>query len=221
MRSDMFRSMGRRGARVTRMALAFSCAAALAACGKGLPPGTSSSYLILDSIEAASGAKPNEFAGVLSSDVLTFIKTTIDGQEVRVPTIFADNAQATFRLALKDPGAQTQPNLPTSTNFITITRYRVEYIRSDGRQTQGVDVPYSFDGAMTLTVGDVQVSGGLNLVRIQAKQEAPLSGLAAGGGANVISTIARITFYGRDQAGREVSVTGQIGVNFADWGDPS
>jgi hypothetical protein len=60
-----------------------------------------------------------------------------------------------------------------------------------------------------------------NLVRIQSKEEAPLQALAGGGGANVISTIARITFYGRDQAGREVSVTGQIGVNFADWGDPS
>jgi hypothetical protein len=45
--------------------------------------------------------------------------------------------------------------------------------------------------------------------------------LANGGGAIVISTIARVTFYGRDQAGREVSVTGQIGVNFSDWGDPS
>ena len=40
------------------------------------------------------------------------------------------------------------------------------------------------------------------------------------GGSVLISTIADVTFYGRDQAGRDSSVTGQISVNFADWGDP-
>jgi len=37
----------------------------------------------------------------------------------------------------------------------------------------------------------------------------------------VISTIAQITLYGRDQAGNDVSVTGTMSVNFADWADPS
>ena len=41
------------------------------------------------------------------------------------------------------------------------------------------------------------------------------------GGSVVISTLADVTFYGHDQAGRETSVTGQISVNFADWGDPN
>ena len=36
----------------------------------------------------------------------------------------------------------------------------------------------------------------------------------------VISTLADVTFYGQDQTGRAVSVTGTIGVNFADWADP-
>jgi hypothetical protein len=58
------------------------------------------------------------------------------------------------------------------------------------------------------------------LVRAQAKLEAPLKALAGGGGSIIISTIAQVTFYGRDQAGNDVSVTGQISVNFADWGDP-
>jgi hypothetical protein len=55
------------------------------------------------------------------------------------------------------------------------------------------------------------------LVRIQAKQEAPLQALAGGGSSIAISTIARVTFYGHDQTGREVSVTGNIEVDFADW----
>ena len=56
-----------------------------------------------------------------------------------------------------------------------------------------------------------------NIVRIQAKQEAPLKAMANGGGANAISAIARVTFYGRDQTGREVSVTGNLSITFSDW----
>jgi hypothetical protein len=58
------------------------------------------------------------------------------------------------------------------------------------------------------------------LVRIQAKLEAPLKNLRQGGGASAISTIADITFYGRDQAGNDVTTAASISVNFADWGDP-
>ena len=58
------------------------------------------------------------------------------------------------------------------------------------------------------------------LVRAQAKVEAPLKSLAAGGGSALISTIADVTFYGKDQTGNDVTVTGSISVNFADWGDP-
>ena len=47
-----------------------------------------------------------------------------------------------------------------------------------------------------------------------------LTHLAQLGGGVVISTIADVTFFGRDQTGREVSVVGSISVNFADWADP-
>jgi len=101
-------------------------------------------------------------------------------------------------------------------NSITITQYHVEYIRSDGRNVQGVDVPFAFDGAVTVTVAGTATVP-FTLVRIQAKQEAPLAALAFGGGANTITTIARVTFYGHDQNGREVSVSGNIEVSFSDW----
>ena len=32
---------------------------------------------------------------------------------------------------------------------------------------------------------------------------------------------ADVTFYGADQAGNPVQVTGSIGINFANYGDPS
>ncbi len=57
------------------------------------------------------------------------------------------------------------------------------------------------------------------LVPVQRKLEAPLLALRNHGGAMAIMTIANVTFYGYDQAGNAVSVTGSISVNFADWAD--
>jgi hypothetical protein len=186
-----------------------------------LDGGLASSYLIVTSLQAASGATPTEFSGVLPSDVITLVKQSVDGQDVFIATVYEDTLEVTFDLALKDPGTADSPTRPTSANFITINRYRVEFFRADGRNVPGVDVPYPFDGAVTVTVSGTSAVAVMALVRHQAKLEAPLVALAGGGGAVAISTIARVTFYGADQAGRTVSVTGQISVNFADWGDPA
>jgi hypothetical protein len=191
------------GARV-RLAGAALVLLATVSCGELSRQGSASTYLIVSSLEAASGAEPSNFSGNLSSDVVTVVDD--------VPTVFADGAQVTFTLATKDPGVATSPQ-----NFITIDRYRVRYLRTDGRNTEGVDVPYGFDGAFTATVGS-STTAGFTLVRVQAKGESPLRALAQNGG--VISTIAEVTFYGQDQTGRAVTVSGKISVNFANWGDP-
>jgi hypothetical protein len=186
-------------------------------CGQQNTTGRSPSYLVIDALKGASGVKPDTFGSSVESDVVTNVKVQVGGQEVFQPTIYEDMGQVTLRMALKDISVTS----PTSTNSITVTRYHVDFKRSDGRNTQGVDVPYGFDGAAT---GTYDSSGGaLNfvLVRAQAKLEAPLKALRDGGSAIVISTIADITFYGQDQNGNQVSVTGSISVNFADWGDPA
>jgi len=205
-----------------RLAAPLAVVLPLAGCTQAqLDSGTSSSYLILTSLEAAAGATSTNFTGVLPSDVITNVKRTVGEEQVTVPTIFEDFGRVAFDLAMKDPGTATSPTRPTSANFITITRYRVEFFRADGRNTPGVDVPFAFDGGMTLTVGGPGSEAVFTIVRNQAKGEAPLAALVGGGGAVVISAIARVTFFGRDQTGREVTVSGQISVNFADWGDPS
>lgn len=185
-------------------------------CGSLVTQGRSASYVILDSLAAASGARPDEFGNTLASDVLTLVKRIVAGQEQRIPTIFADTGRATVRLGLKDVTATG----PTTNNEITLTRYRVVYVRSDGRNREGIDVPYAVDGAITHTVVDDPTTFTFTLVRAQAKEEPPLIALRNGGGAINISTIAEVTFWGRDQTGREVVITGRISVNFADWGDP-
>lgn len=197
--------------RLTGLAVVTALLMPSVSCTSQQSTGTSPAYLIISSLTAARGDEPDEMSGDLASDVLSS------------GGVFADPGAVFMELALKDPGSGSAPAKPTSMNFITVTRYRVEFIRADGRNTAGVDVPFPFEGAVTFNVNDEDGgSGTFTLVRVQAKLEAPLMALRKPngippGGAIAISTIARITFYGTDQAGRAVSVTGQIGVNFADW----
>jgi hypothetical protein len=196
----MTKAVWSRAAKVAIAAVAFGSVS----CGELTREGQAASYLVIQTLEAAPGDEPTNFGGSLDSDVAS------------ASGIFPDFGQVTFGLRLKDPGAPTAPNSPSPNNAITVNRYHVTFIRADGRNTPGVDVPYPFDGAFTITVAG-EAGSTFTLVRQQAKAEPPLAGLAAN--PVVISTIAEITFYGHDQTGREVSVSGRIGVNFANFGD--
>jgi hypothetical protein len=189
-------------------------------CSNLLTQSATNSFVIIDSLQASTGREPDKISGMLNSDVLTYVKKDVDGKSVAVPTIFADNLIATFLLGMKDPGSVEEPTKPTAINYITITRYRVKFVRSDGRNTEGVDVPYGFDGGVTVTVTPDRAQAVMTLVREQSKSEAPLSGLIGSFGPG-ISTIAEVTFYGKDGTGRDIQVVGKISVNFADWGDPA
>ena len=190
-----------------------------AGCGNMATEGRSPVQLTLLSLQAASGSTPEEFGSTLHSDVITNVDQTIGGQTVSVPTIFGDNGAAEFAIVLKDPGSDpTSPVGPSPLNSVTITRYRVTYRRTDGRNAPGVDVPFPFDSGVTVTVTADGGSTGFQLVRTAAKQEAPLRPLT--NNPDIISAIADVTFYGRDQAGNDVSVTGSIGIDFGNFGDP-
>jgi hypothetical protein len=179
-------------------------------CGEVARQGQSPAFLIVNTLDAASGAAPGTFGGTLASDVLTVVNN--------IPTRFNDVGRVEFALGLKDPGPATGPTTPSQNNFITVTQYHVRYLRSDGRNTEGVDVPFAFDGAVTATISDTaQIA--FTIVRVQAKEEAPLRALTTSGG--IISAIAEVTFYGHDQTGREVSAVGRISVDFANFADPS
>jgi hypothetical protein len=190
-----------------------------ASCGDVARSGRAPVQLVIDVLEGASGATPDEYSTTTLSDVQTLVEQQINGQTVRVPTIFNDLGRATFRMTFKNPAVVTGPS---TLHEITLTRYRVSFSRSDGRNTPGVDVPYGFDGAFTSTIpagGTATVS--FDLVRHQLKVEPPLRNLVNGGGPRFISTIAEITFWGRDQTGNEVMAVGMLNVNFGDWADPN
>ena len=194
--------------RTVCLGLLATVVAGASGCSSTVREGRSPAYLIVQRIEAASGAEDDIFSDELSSDVLTN------------NSVFEDLARVTFRLGLKDIGPAGVPTSPTANNFITVNRYTVTFRRTDGRNTPGVDVPYPFEGAGTVTVLATDSTMSFVIVRTQAKVESPLRELTNGGAVRTISTIADITFYGRDQAGNDVSVSGAISVNFSDWGDP-
>lgn len=179
-----------------RVTVALTGVLLLMSCGQAVRQGQASSYLVITSL---TGGSQND--STVESDVVS-----------DTGSVFTDSGRVTFQVLMKDAGGLG----PSPVNAITITQYRVEYVRSDGRNTPGVDVPFAFTSGVTATI---TASAGVDftLVRIQAKQEAPLKALAFRGGAQAITTVARVTFYGRDQTGREVSVTGNIEVTFADW----
>jgi hypothetical protein len=182
-----------------------------AGCGQLQSQGRSPSQVTIAALEAGAGVSgiPSTFAGLLLSDVMNHTSNAV----------FDDVGRVTMTLHLKDPGTPGITNAPSALNDVTFTRYHVAYRRSDGRNVAGVDVPYAFDSATTFTVG---ASGGttlFELVRHVAKVEAPLAALNSA--SVIITTIADVTFYGKDQAGNDVAVTGSIQVSFGDFADPS
>jgi hypothetical protein len=100
-------------------------------------------------------------------------------------------------------------------------RYEVEYFRSDGRGTEGVDVPYRISGNMSALVASTgTTSVTIEVVRRQAKVEPPLSNLTGGGGPLVVTMFAQITVHGRTAAGQATNAAvGRVHIDFADFGD--
>jgi len=174
-------------------------------CGDFVRQGRSPVQLVVDSLSVAKGL-------TLLSDVAN----TSDPCSIASPCIFNDIAKATLHTQLKDQGGLVTAT-PSPVNTVTIDRYHVEYRRSDNRNTPGVDVPYPFDSALTMTVAQEGSEASFQIVRHSAKQEAPLKALFQN--REVISPIATVTFYGHDQAGNDVSVAAMMGVDFGDFAD--
>lgn len=182
-----------------RLVLGVACVAS-ASCGSDLlRTGRAPVYLTVDDITTTAGGGDSSSGSLLSD----------------VSPVFNDIAAVTFSVVPKNPTVPT-----TAINAVTLTRYHVTYRRADGRNTPGVDVPYSFDGglAVTIAAGDSGTAS-FDIVRHQAKIEPPLANLRGGGGQIFISAIAEITFYGRDQNGNEVIAVGRKDVQFADFAD--
>jgi hypothetical protein len=209
---------------LTKIAPVAMALMATVSCAGDVPLSSRSpATLLIELLQGASGANPAAiFETRLNSDVITLVrKTDPSGTTTLVPTVFSDPGRVQLRVILKNFGNPDSPSTPSHLAYITVTHYRVKYRRTDGRNREGIDVPYAVEGGMTATVGVSSVTVIFDLVRHSTKEEPPLSNLVNHGGAGIINTIADVTFFGRDQNGNNVSVTGSISVNFGDFGDPS
>jgi hypothetical protein len=152
----------------------------------------------------------------LQSDVCDNpVATPFAGGEL--PTCTAINDIATVTL-LNRPKAVVSALGPAQFQDVVLTRYRVTFIRSDGLNTPGVDVPFPFDGAanVQLPIGE-QTSFNITVVRQSSKLESPLANLAYNGGEIVLANIAQIDFFGADVAGKAITVRGYLNITFGDF----
>ncbi len=165
----------------------------------------SASVLVIESVVGISMPKKTEDTSALESDVV------INPPSGKCYYVIGDLAKVTFTAKLLSP-----TRTPTFYNDIRVYRYRVRYIRTDGRNVEGVDVPYSYEGAMDVYVPvNGTVSWSFDIVRTTAKEESPLIELANTN--NAIEAIAIIDFYGEDMAGNKVTASGRLSVHFRDW----
>ncbi len=142
--------------------------------------------------------------------------STLDSDVLADEGIFEDFAQLTVALVPKNPTFAD----PVGINGVSLERYEVVFFRTDGRNVEGVDVPYRFTGVAT---GHVAMGSSttisVEVVRHQAKAEPPLRNLVNGnGGESIITCIAEITVHGRSVAGDVVSASGRLQITFANFG---
>ena len=169
----------------------------------------------------------NTFVTVVSMDGQSATETTLeDGSDIFSDVCITTTENPFTCIFINDNGVVVMAAQPKNVlaaaslvNDIVFTRYRVTFVRADGRNVPGVDVPYPFDGVANfrVPVDSTEVTRVFLLVRHQAKLESPLKELTLGGGSLVISTLARVDFFGQDLSARQVQVTGFVNVTFGDF----
>lgn len=110
------------------------------------------------------------------------------------------------------------PNGPSApSSAVQLDSYEIRYTRSDGRGTEGVDVPYRVTGTLALTVpvGD-DATFPLEVVRRQAKLDPPLNNINQ---TTILTVSAQVTLYGKTINEKRVSASARFQIDFADFGD--
>src|SRR4029077_14705234 len=193
------------------VAVNVSCGTVSSSNGRG------PSFIVLDSLQGIRGnVTPGTASSTLVSDVITNVTSPDPCTTTSpCPTVFADSGQATMHVVMKDAGSAT-PTSPSPLNAITLSQYRVTYRRADGRNTPGVDLPQPFDGFVTITITPGGTTFAFSLVRTQAKQEPPLV-LLKNPLSAPITGFADVTFFGKDQTGADISITGTFQIEFGNF----
>lgn len=186
------------------------------ACSRVEDNTRSGSLLVVETVVGHIGLDNTDSTPLLSD---TCDNPNTDPQDPELCSVVNDNATLTFA----NQFLQVGPGAGFGTSFlndIIVNRYRVDYFRSSGRNTPGVDVPYGIDGTMNVRVPvNGTADGGIIVVRHEAKREPPLSELDNGQSEGVITAQAGIQCFGQDLSGRTVTATGYLEIHFGNFGE--
>jgi hypothetical protein len=196
--------------------------AALFAVVAGL--GLSMNACVPDWAQQNSSPYIMEIAGISPLHVFSDVQTDSG-------SLFNDDVSVNVNVFRKN----SSPDLSTSpAEHVYLERYEVRYFRTDGRDQEGVDVPFRITGPLgnvrfhTAGPGSEQeLTVSITAVRHQAKLEPPLrnlrflagtdTGTEQDGGAVVMTTIAEITIHGRTVQGEALVAVGRVQVSFSNF----
>jgi hypothetical protein len=177
----------------------------------------SASLLVVSNVTGAPGGEGEDDGVPLLSD--TCDNANDQSQDPAFCTVFNDDAEVTFDNEYLQLGPGSGIRAPSFMNDIIVTQYRVDFVRSNNRNTPGIDVPFGIDGTMNVRVPvNGSITAPILIVRHVAKREPPLAELAFGS-ESVLTANAQLRFFGHDIAGRNVTAVGFLEVHFANFGE--
>jgi hypothetical protein len=162
-----------------------------------------------------------EISSITPSPMRSDVEVLNDGQA----TVFNDDVVVGVNVFRKN----NSPTLGTSpVEHVYLERYEVRFFRSDGHNTEGVDVPFHITGPLGNLrfhtagpggAGEVEQTVAITVVRHQAKLEPPLMNLRFLGNEGIITAFAEITIHGRTVQGGVLEARGTVQISFADFAD--
>ena len=178
----------------------------LASCVAKENDSTSGSFLVISSLTG------NDLKGAAGS-------TTVFSDVITDNSIINDNAVAKVDVQIYNPAKSADISY---FNNVVVDQIDVEFKRTDGRNVEGVDVPYRFTQPMNFLIAvNAPKDIPFVLIRHVAKLEAPLLALREVPSQSfVLHLVAKVTLSGKDLGGHRVApVSGYLSVwcaNFAD-----
>lgn len=196
-----------------KVLLLIIAALALVSCVAKENDSTSASFLVINSL-TGNDLEGNAGSTTVFSDVVSSTGSIIN-----------DSGVVSVSALTYNPLEDSVEHDITYYMNVVVDQIDIEFMRTDGRNVEGVDVPYRFTQPVNMLVPvDEMMDIPFVLIRHVAKLEAPLFALREITSQGVVlQLVAKVTLHGKDLGGHRVApVSGLVSVwcaNFADQAD--
>jgi len=147
--------------------------------------------------------------------------TTVFSDVITMGSIFNDNGVAEVIAVPVDVSLSGDDLTPYMD--VLVDQIDVRFERTDGKNVEGVDVPYHFSQPLSMNVSFGETTKiPFVLIRHDAKLEAPLLALREFPSSEIVlQLVAIVTIHGKDLGGHRITpVTGYVSVWCANFADP-